>query len=178
MILKVMNVRNSADSDGEDNHFGNEVSDHNDVTFKNARTGRPDQAELCFFSNKISDDETGDWYSLVVESFAKLGGRVDANHQARHEQELFRIDSETKSLPAVLLPGRGGGLNVSDLIHAELANASHPLKNVRCAHDDQIVSLSGVVTRYHFVQIAIETARRLASGRQIDCQIRIISPVS
>ena len=56
------------------------------------------------------------------------------------------------------------------------SKSGDPMMNVFCQCDHEKVTLSGTVSRFYHVQLAIEAARKLAEGRQIDVRIEVITP--
>lgn len=63
---------------------------------------------------------------------------------------------------------------VSDLVHLALARTGYPLHHIRCWNDDNALELSGYVTCYFYVQIALEIAMQLANGRRIVAHIEVV----
>ena len=63
---------------------------------------------------------------------------------------------------------------VSDQVYLALARSGYPLQHVRCWCDDQTLTLSGYVTRYYYMQVAVEVAMALANGRRIGVSIEVV----
>lgn len=63
-----------------------------------------------------------------------------------------------------------------DLIHAELRRSGSAMHRVRCWRDGETLVLSGVTTRYYYVQIALTTALRHAGCCRIVNRIEVVPP--
>jgi len=68
--------------------------------------------------------------------------------------------------------------NLSETLHNLFRHeeAGSPLANVRCLCDDKNLILTGSVSRFDYVQTAIDMARKLAQGRHVDIRIDVICP--
>ena len=71
-------------------------------------------------------------------------------------------------------PTSAGEPSVSDQVYLALARSGYPLQHVRCRCDDQTLTLSGYVTRYYYMQMAVEVAMALANGRRIGVSIEVV----
>jgi len=71
-------------------------------------------------------------------------------------------------------PAPAGEPSVSDQVYLALTQSGYPLQNVRCWCDDETLTLSGFVTRYYYLQVAVEAAMALANGRRIGVSIEVV----
>ena len=115
-------------------------------------------------SPRIDEAEIPDW---VYRRFSSSNW-ADISPDAR----VRRGPSQTKATWVPSVPA--GEPSVSDLVHIALARSGYPLQHVRCWCDDQTLTLSGFVTRYHHVQVAVEAAMALAKGRRIGVSIDVV----
>ena len=60
-----------------------------------------------------------------------------------------------------------------NLFHFATTSSGYPLHHLHCWSDAQTVTLSGQVTRYFHLQLALEIAKRLANGRRIENHITV-----
>jgi hypothetical protein len=60
-------------------------------------------------------------------------------------------------------------------LDAAFATSKYPLRQIRSEMDGDSVALSGCVTRYFHMQMAIEITRRVACGRQVLLKIEVVA---
>lgn len=68
--------------------------------------------------------------------------------------------------------------SLADLVHSTLSRTGYPLHRIRCWLDQDALVLTGVTTKYYYVQIALAAAMRHAGHRRIDNRIEVIPPAS
>lgn len=61
-------------------------------------------------------------------------------------------------------------------MQSTLSRTGYPLHRVRCWSDHETLVLTGVTTKYYYVQIALAAAMRHAGHRRIDNRIEVVSP--
>ena len=153
-------------------------------------------------SRKVNDDADGDMFAGENGSFVAALTTNDSSSSMAPEVISDRIAEAqipdwvyrrfpssqwVDVTPAVRIrrgPSRGKAMRVfpvpvgepavSDLVHIALARSGYPLQHVRCWCDDQTLTLSGFVTRYYYVQVAVEAAMALANGRRIGVSIDVV----
>ena len=62
---------------------------------------------------------------------------------------------------------------VSQLVRDLLNRSGYPLANIQCHCFDQSLELSGSVSQYYHLQVALEIAKQSAGGRQLDLQVQV-----
>ena len=63
--------------------------------------------------------------------------------------------------------------SVSQLVRDLLNRSGYPLANIQCHCFDQSLELSGTVSQYYHLQVALEIAKQSAGGRQLDLQVQV-----
>ena len=151
---------------------------------------------------KVSHDTDGNLFAREHGPFVAARTTNDSSRRTTSEVVSDRIDeseipdwvyrrfssSQWTAVPPVLPIRRGpspritsrvpptsvGEPSVSDQVYLALARSGYPLQYVRCWCDDQTLTLSGYVTRYYYIQVAVEVAMALANGRRIGVSIEVV----
>jgi hypothetical protein len=125
---------------------------------------RTHEAPQCLMAARLDADEIPEWiYRRCVATDPDVATpRVPVANRCDLDPDMD--DSPTNLLAA----------NDADLIRAALLNSGYPVHHVDCWCDVDKVTLSGFVTRYYYLQVALETTRRLAGCRHIVNRIEVL----
>jgi len=74
------------------------------------------------------------------------------------------------------LATRNDNVSVCQSVHEMLSRSGYPLAKVQCHCFDRSLELSGSVSQYYHLQVALEIAKQSAGGRQLDIQVQVQSP--
>ena len=73
------------------------------------------------------------------------------------------------------LATRNDNISVCQSVHELLSRSGYPLAKVQCHCFDRSLELSGSVSQYYHLQVALEIAKQSAGGRQLDIQVQVQS---
>lgn len=74
----------------------------------------------------------------------------------------------------------GDGMNChhrhhKSVLDARMAQCGYPLQNVNSQVDEHQITLDGHVSRYYYMQVVIQIAKRVCGGRQIVNNLDVVS---
>jgi|GEM_PF-3966966 len=68
-------------------------------------------------------------------------------------------------------------MSTPELVSRALDKTGYPLDRIHCHCDQTHLTLSGHVSRYFYLQIAVRVARHFSQGRLIELQVAVDDPV-
>lgn len=101
------------------------------------------------------------WQLLQIRRTVASGTNQQSSLRDRNPMQAFSVKGCAKDAAA------------SEAIEFELMRSGYPLQNVEVACAESMLVLSGFVSRYFHLQVAIETARRRSFGRRIVSEISV-----
>jgi hypothetical protein len=118
------------------------------------------------FSSRFDEAEVPEWVYDRVSSLKLSDGSFGTR---------ARRDPSTKKTMRVLTAAVPE-LSIAEVVQLKFNELGCALMNVRCQCGDQRLEITGTVGRFYHLQMAIEAARKVAEGRRIEVQVKVITP--
>lgn len=126
--------------------------------------------------------------ATIADQYQQTSRCQGPNYRAERSRLWLRSDGDIHRESVGVVASATGGCHVLHETHTALEasnrrtceqvlnalNATgYPLKKLSCQCSDTNLTLNGRVTRYFYLQMAVQVARRLGGGRKIGLEIEV-----